>query len=240
MDTIEPNRQHTRFSSRSRIVFVAIGIIVCLGISWRIRAAQTAARISNAYGRLSQMRYALENYEQQHGTLPPLNLLDRDGQPVMSWRGLILPALDTDLFKQLDPSQPWDSEHNRKIVDSIPLNDWGWFARDRAENRSPAVTHIMAYLGPNSFWDAKTGRPAGTIEKFANKVLLISVPQSRIEPLQPGDITEAEIRQFINDGEDVLFILAGGRYTYGTVTIENDKLAFHTWQEELDRKEGKR
>jgi hypothetical protein len=45
-----------------------------------IRKAQREARRSSAYGRLCQMRFALQIYEQEHGALPPLWLRDDSGR----------------------------------------------------------------------------------------------------------------------------------------------------------------
>jgi len=56
--------------------------------------------------------------------------------------------------------------------------------------------------------------------------------------MQPGDITEEEVRKMVEDGHEVLFVMAGTRHGYGAVTIERGGLAFHTWQESLDQRGG--
>jgi len=85
-------------------------------------------------------------------------------------------------------------------------------------------------------WDGTTGLPRGKTEEHPERVLLISVPESQIEPLQPGDITEDEVRKLVEDGHEVLFVLAGVSDGYGVVGVEDGKLAFHTWQEVLDKR----
>jgi len=177
------------------------------------------------------MRLALQNYEAEHGKLPPLCVRDSQGSPILSWRGLVLPYLDSNVFKALDLSQAWDSGHNRKVVDGIPLREWTWFARDTNVQESPAATHILAYLGPESIWDASTGLPKGAIKDRPGAILLISVPESGIQPLQPDDITEQKVRRLVQDGNEILFVTAGVRHGYGVVSIEDGKLTFHSWQE---------
>ena len=185
------------------------------------------------------MRLALQGYESQHGTLPPLCLRDNQRKPVHSWRALILPHLDgKEWFKRLDLSRPWNSDHNRKIIDAVPLEEWTWFARDLPARGFPVSTHILAYLGPNSIWDAKTDAPIGRTGEHPGAILLVSIPESNIRPLQPGDITENEIRKLVEDGHEVLFILAAVPYGYGVVTTEGGRLTFHSWQETLDRMGG--
>lgn len=166
--------------------------------------------------------------------MPSLALRNRQGEPILSWRGSILPYLDDKVFKQVDLSQPWNSEHNRKVIDAIPFREWLWFARDNDAKESPAVTHILAYLGPNSMWDSTTGLPTGKTGEHPKAIVLISVPESQIEPLQPGDITEEEVRKLVEDGHEVLFMNTSGGY--GIVGIEHGKLTFHTWNEVLDER----
>lgn len=191
-----------------------------------VRQAQRDARRSNALGRLSQMKFALQLYENQHGTLPPLVVRDSQGRPMHSWRALILPHLESESLKQFDLSQPWDSDYNRKIIEETPLIDWGYFARDLLPEELPVSTHLFALLGAESIWDQTTGLPEGTMKEHPDAILLISVPISTVHPMQPGDITESEVRELVESGHEVLFIMADAPRGYGRVTIERGRLQF--------------
>ncbi len=200
-----------------------------------VSRARQEARRSTAYGRLYQMRAVLQLYEQQHGRLPPLCLRDNQGKPIHSWRALILPHVQIESLNGLDLSEPWDSAHNRRIIENTPPGEWTYFARDVPSDQSPASTHILALLGADSIWEATTGLPKGTTGEHPNAILLISVPESNIEPMQPGDITEDAVRELVEDGQEVLFITAGTGHGYGVVKIEGGRLVFDSWQEVLDR-----
>ena len=53
--------------------------------------------------------------------LLPRDLLAADGKPLHSWRVAILPHLgEEELFKQFKLHEPWDSEHNKKLIPKIP------------------------------------------------------------------------------------------------------------------------
>jgi hypothetical protein len=56
--------------------------------------------------------------------------------------------------------------------------------------------------------------------------------------MQPGDITEDEVRKMVEDGQEVLFITADVRDGYGLAKIEDGKLVFHTRGEILRRQAG--
>jgi hypothetical protein len=205
------------------LLIAAMGGIVALRFA--VKQARHAARILTAEGRLSQMRLALQNYETAHGSLPPLFLRDAGGRPIQSWRALVVPHLELDCLKQLDLAHPWDSADNRKIIDNVSQHDWGWFARDIPSDRPPAVTHLFAWTGAGSLWDAKTGLPKGTTREHPDAVLLISVPESSIHPLEPRDLSEEQVRALVEAGQEVLFIRANAS-PYGLVKLDRGRLVF--------------
>lgn len=216
-----------------------ITALLAAGVIW-LNRAQERGRQLVAYGRLSQMRLALQMYEDDYGTLPPLSLRDSAGTPTQSWRALISQYLGGGFNKQLeqlDLSQPWNSDHNREITDRVSPNDWAWFALDGSRMTLPVSTKLLADVGRESIWDAGTGLPKGKTTEHPNVVLLVWIPRGNLHPLQPGDITEEEVRERVEQGERVFFIAAGEEYGYGIITIERGELAFHTWQEVLDQRD---
>jgi hypothetical protein len=64
---------------------------------------------------------AFFSYEDVHGHLPPAAVCGLDGQPLLSWRVLLLPYIEEDnLFQEFHLDEPWDSEHNLKLLDRMP------------------------------------------------------------------------------------------------------------------------
>ena len=218
-----------------------IAALLAAGVVW-LNQAKERGRQLVAYGRLSQMRLALQLYEDDYGTLPPLFLRNSAGNPTQSWRALISPYIGggfNDQLEQLDLSQPWNSGQNRGIIDKVSPNRWACFALDGSQMALPVATKILAYVGRESFWDAGTGLPVRKTTEHPDAVLLVWIPKGNLHPLQPGDITEEEVRERVEQGERVSFIAAGQEYGYGIITLERGELAFHTWQQELDRREGR-
>jgi len=225
---------------RCTLIAMLVGVFVAGVIM--LSGAKATARRMQAYGRLCQMRAALQMYEDKHGTLPPLCLRDNLGIPIHSWRALVLPFLGSEvskLSKQMDLSQPWNSDSNDRLIDSVPPGEWVWFAWDRSQTRPDVSTHILAYLGRESIWEARTGLPKGKTTEHPDAILLIWIPKGNLHPLQPGDITEEEVRERVGKGEEVLFLAAGSSSSTGIVTIERDELVFRTRQQVLDRREGR-
>ncbi len=215
------------------LIVASVGLFVAGGTL--VRRQQAAADRSEAFGRMCQMRVALQSYESEHGTLPPLCLRNNQGVAIQSWRSLMLPYLGNSFPINLNLSQPWNSDFNRKIIDTIPQRDWLWFVLDGRNVPSPVSTHLLAYVGRESIWETKTGLPKGQTTERPGAILLIWVPRCNLHPLQPGDISEEEVRERVEKGEEVLFIAASSGYSYGVVTLDRGELEFHATNPEAQQ-----
>jgi hypothetical protein len=70
---------------------------------------------------MKQIGLAMHNYHSQHGSFPPAYSVDKAGKPLLSWRVHILPFLEQDaLYKEFHLDEPWDSPHNRSLIERIP------------------------------------------------------------------------------------------------------------------------
>ncbi len=86
-----------------------------------VRGARDAAISSQATNNLKQIGLAMHNYHDTHGHLPPPAFTDKQGKPLLSWRVHLLPYLDeNDLYKEFRLDEPWDSEHNKKLIEKLP------------------------------------------------------------------------------------------------------------------------
>jgi hypothetical protein len=77
---------------------------------------------AEALKRLHAIGVAMHNYENAMFAFPA-GLADTKGQPVLSWRVLILLNLGPDeakLYEQFKLTEPWDSEHNKKLITKMP------------------------------------------------------------------------------------------------------------------------
>ena len=85
-----------------------------------IKARATAKR----NGRINKMRQtiiAVINFESANGHLPPAASYSDEGKPLLSWRVAVLPYLgEVELYEQFRHNEPWDSEHNRTLINRMP------------------------------------------------------------------------------------------------------------------------
>ena len=69
-----------------------------------------------------QIGIALHNYHDSYGAFPPLYTVDEEGNPLHSWRVLILPFIEQQhLYKKIRLDEPWDSDHNKQFHDQMPM-----------------------------------------------------------------------------------------------------------------------
>ncbi len=86
-----------------------------------VQAARTAAGRSQSSNNLKQLGIAMHNFHDAHKHFPPQAIRSKDGKPLLSWRVAVLPYLDQQaLYNEFKLDEPWDSEHNKKLIEKLP------------------------------------------------------------------------------------------------------------------------
>jgi hypothetical protein len=89
-------------------------------------APNPAAEANNAASRETVMNskkilLAAHNYHSTNNYFPPPAIVGKGGQPLLSWRVALLPYLaQEDLYREFRLDEPWDSPHNRALIDRMP------------------------------------------------------------------------------------------------------------------------
>jgi hypothetical protein len=84
-------------------------------------AAMESSRRNQRFNRFKQLAIAMHNYHDVNKHFPPASICDEDGRPLLSWRVAILPYIDqSELYKQFRLDEPWDSPHNRALIERMP------------------------------------------------------------------------------------------------------------------------
>ncbi|HET6575825.1 MAG TPA: sigma-70 family RNA polymerase sigma factor, partial [Fimbriiglobus sp.] len=128
------------------------------------KAAAPAARVATATQRqrslnnLKQIMLAIHNYHDAYGYFPS-DIRDKTGKPLLSWRVAILPYIEQDnLYRQFKLDEPWDSEHNLKLLAQMPN-----FYRVGFEPKGATHTYYQMFTGPGTLFDpnGRRGTPEG-------------------------------------------------------------------------------
>jgi hypothetical protein len=87
-----------------------------------IQSAREAARRAQSMNNMKQIGLAVYNYYDMHKAFPPAYSVDKSGKPLLSWRVYILPFIEQQaLYEQFHLDEPWDSEHNRTLIERMPV-----------------------------------------------------------------------------------------------------------------------
>ena len=135
---------------------------------------------------------AMMNYEATHGHLPPQSIRGKDGKPLLSWRVALLPYLDQEaLYKRFKLDEPWDSEHNKKLLPLIPrvyeTSRLGNLpGRDNLTNL--VNTHYQVFDGPGAVFAGPPSLPRAEVRDGTSYTLLIAEASEPVPWTKPQDL----------------------------------------------------
>jgi hypothetical protein len=98
----------------------------------------------------------MTNYASVNGRLPPAAVCGDYGEPLLSWRVLILPYIEqTDLFNEFRLDEPWDSSHNIKLLKKMPAT----YAPPgrKAAKIPPNHTVCHVFVGKGAVFEGREG-----------------------------------------------------------------------------------
>ena len=101
------------------VVLGILGVLVALMLP-AVRRGGEAPRRTQCRNNLKQIGLALHNYHDVYQLFPPAYTVDQTGQPLHSWRTLILPFLEQQhLYESIDLTKPWDDPANADAYKTI-------------------------------------------------------------------------------------------------------------------------
>ncbi|MFM9058286.1 MAG: DUF1559 domain-containing protein [Planctomycetaceae bacterium] len=154
-----------------------------------VQSAREAARRTQAMNNIRQVMLAMLIHEDATRRLPSQAICDADGKPLLSWRVAILPYVEeAELYKQFHLDEPWDSEHNRKLIPLMPalLADPG----ATPEQVRAGLTTLQVLTGPDTpFPEPGRALTLGKITDGASKTLAVVevTPDNAVPWTKPED-----------------------------------------------------
>ena len=192
------------------IVIQAVGFVtimlVLVGLSMPfVGTPKEAMRRSEAQNDLRQIALSILIYSAEDGHMPPVAIVDKDGNPLLSWRVLLLPQLEESrLFEKFDLTKPWDSPENLPLVQELPKV----FASPRDSDSAKAgMTPYKAIVSDSDTLSTAWGKPGrrmypGKIKDGASNTAM--VVEDLTDPViwtKPDDITPGEYLKTLDHGQ---------------------------------------
>jgi hypothetical protein len=151
---------------------------------------------------LKQLALAMHNYHDVNKQFPPAAIRDAQGRPLLSWRVSLLPYLEEGkLYRQFHLDEPWDSEHNKKLIAKMPST----FGPRSAELRMHGKTTMLVPIGKQTIFEPKEGtRIRDITDGTSNTILIVNADEDQaVVWTKPEDLNV--------DGVDAARILFGTR-----------------------------
>lgn len=149
-----------------------------------VQKVREAAARTQSMNNLRQIGVAMFNYESATNSFPATAICDKAGKPLLSWRVAILPYIEQQaLYEQFKLDEPWDSEHNKKLIPMMPKT----YATPRA-TALPGYTFYKMFSGPETLCDVnRAGKISSVTDGLSNTILTIeggdAVPWTKPEDI---------------------------------------------------------
>ena len=194
------------------IAAVLIGVLVCMlfcgGLLVALllpatQAAREAARRTQCMNNIRQIQLAILNYESANGHFPPAYSVDENGEPMHSWRVLILPYMGENvIYDQYDMSQPWDSPKNLALTqNNVPMS---YQCPSQVGFSGPGTSAHTSYLvvqGPGTLFDGENTTTVGDVKDgLSNTLSVVETDRTDIHWAEPRDWDTPQSRFFVNGG----------------------------------------
>ncbi|HEX5269997.1 MAG TPA: DUF1559 domain-containing protein [Gemmataceae bacterium] len=151
--------------------------------------AEDGARRISSVNNLKQMALAMHNVASAEGHLPAAAICDKDGKPLLSWRVAILPYIEQDaLYKEFRLDEPWDSDHNKKLIDKMP-NLYRVPPQDGKEAPAKETkTHYRVFHGKGAAFEGTTGVKFSDITDGTSNTILIVEAEEAVVWTKPEEL----------------------------------------------------
>jgi prepilin-type processing-associated H-X9-DG protein len=186
------------------LIAVVVGLFLCGGVLVAlllpaVQSAREAGRRAQCSNNLKQIGLAMHNYHDTKNEFPPAYTTNAAGQPLHSWRVLILPYLEASpLYDRFVLSEPWDSAANRDLVAHMPP---AYSCPSTAGTAGSQTTSYVVVQGPETIFDAdKPCKISSITDGTSNTILVIEAPHANIPWTEPRDLDFAELSLVINGG----------------------------------------
>lgn len=190
----EPRRTNVGRSLGTAIVgALALGLVALLLVPAIQRP--TSGPRHPCVNNLKMIGLALSNYHAVHRTFPPAFIPDEQGNPMHSWRVLILPFLDeVELSELYDFNEPWNGPLNRQLANRIPS-----VYRCPDCEATQSDTSYVAVVGTETGWPAPEGIELRQFtDGTSHTIAVVEAAEPGIHWMEPRDLTFDEAVRGVN------------------------------------------
>ncbi len=195
-------------------VYVVVWVAFLIDVLPQVNGSRPGNRAC-CMNNLKNLALALHAYREDQGCFPPAYIADENGQPMHSWRVLILPYLEHQtIYDQYDFSEPWDGPNNSKLATQL---FWPFYHCPAEGRGLRLTTNYVAVTGPDTVWPGSQSMSLDDFgQDWSQTILLIEVTNSNIHWMEPRDLQLSEITFKVNPkkGQGISSPHTGSRFPH--------------------------
>jgi prepilin-type processing-associated H-X9-DG protein len=143
-----------------------------------VKTVRESANHVQSQNNLKQMGLAMHNYHDTHGRFPAASICDKNGKPLLSWRVAILPFIEqNDLYQKFHLDEPWDSKHNKTLLDQMPKT----YTLPAAPKQGGSNTHYRVFVGKDALFELGESKGRGIAQitdGTSNTIMIVEADES--------------------------------------------------------------
>jgi hypothetical protein len=159
-----------------------------------VEGVQSKAHRAHRMNQFKRIGLAMHNYASTVGSnrFPAAASYSDDGRPLLSWRVRMLAHTgngeDAELYHKFHLDEPWDSEHNRTLIEQMPEIYTDPDLRIRSQLK-PGETTYVAPVGKGLVFEGREGSPLQSItDGTSNTIIALEVvPERAVVWTKPED-----------------------------------------------------
>jgi hypothetical protein len=183
---------------------------------------------------LKQIALAMHNYHDSFNGFPPAAICDKKGKPMLSWRVAILPFIEQDqLYKEFHLDEPWDSEHNKKLLAKMPRV----YAMPDTAKQGETKTHYRVFYGNGAGFELLLPTRIQDITDGTSNTCMVVEAAEAVEWSKPNDLEydpKKDPRKMLRWVNDV----CQAALFDGSVRAVNKKTSEQTWHNFIQKADG--
>lgn len=184
-------------------------LALCAAFSTLTRSFSSDGSPPKPDANLEKVTRALLRYAKDNDGLPLAAIYAKDGKtPLLSWRVRILPYLGDDakkLHAQFKLDEPWDSDHNIRLVMKMPKV----FAPVADEEFATAVTPFQVFTGPDTLFSGPKPKALKDVTDGLANTILIAQATRPVPWTKPQDLEIAANKPLPLIGANTHLCLSG-------------------------------
>jgi hypothetical protein len=189
---ISTNDQRKTSFKTTIIVVAIIAAVVCAVMAYLINKTRHEVNTTLCRANLFKLRFALVEYDDRHGSLPPAVMNGPEGESAHSWRVLILPHLDSleidaDLiYSNYDMTKPWNDPKNRVLFKPVQRSR---FACPCGSEVNTILTSYVVVVGEDTLFPPGRTVSLSDVPLSVDPIMVLEITNSTIEWPEPRDLS---------------------------------------------------